>query len=296
MAVLTGGARFEQFFILKFDNQRFISKNQNPSSPKTRAKKYFMRHKLLLLFSLAFALAKGLNAQRNLPPDSDTPRNKGNAILLHLSLGAQLPAGDLADRFGLNGTFGGNVEFITAHNLILGAEAQGIFGSTVREDPLEILRTPEGDIIGNNRLIASVVLRQRGMYFGGYVGKLFVFDEIERSGLRVTLGGGWLQHRIRVQDDSRSVTQLTGEYLKGYDRLAGGFALQQFIGWQQLGAQRRANWMLGLDLSQGFTETRRDWDFSSMQKLTGRRLDLRFGVRLAWALPFYRGKSSEIYY
>jgi hypothetical protein len=284
-----------QFFYLSLKINVLSQKPKIQNRPKL-ARQNTMPHRPLLLFFLAIAFAKGLNAQRNPPPDSDTPRNKGNAILLQLSLGAQLPAGDLGDRFGLNGTFGGGLEFITANNFIFGAEGQGIFGSTVREDPLEILRTPEGDIIGNNRLVASVVLRQRGMYFGGHVGKLFVFNEIERSGLRVTLGGGWLQHRIRVQDDSRSVTQLTGEYLKGYDRLTGGLALQQFIGWQQLGAQRRANWMLGLDLSQGFTETRRDWDFSSMKKLEGRRLDLRFGIRLAWALPFYRGKSSEIYY
>lgn len=81
-------------------------------------------------------------------------------------------------------------------------------------------RTPEGDIIGNDRLLASVVLRKRGYYFGGLVGKLFTFNE-KRSGIRLTLGAGLLRHWIRIQDDNSSVPELTGDYKKGYDRLTG---------------------------------------------------------------------------
>ena len=33
-----------------------------------------------------------------------------------------------------------------------------------------------------------------------------------------------------------------------------------------------------------------------MKKLEGNRLDLRFGIRLAWTLPFYTGNAEDIYY
>lgn len=33
-------------------------------------------------------------------------RNKGKAILLHITFGAHLPAGDMADRSGADGSFG----------------------------------------------------------------------------------------------------------------------------------------------------------------------------------------------
>lgn len=224
------------------------------------------------------------------------PHNKGKAILVHLSGGYQWPGGDLSDRFGANGALGGGGEYLLDNNWIIGAEGQYLFGRDVGEDPLAILRTPEGDIIGNERMPASVVLRERGWYAGGLIGRLFTFGRDARAGLRVSVGAGWLQHKIRVQDDSKSVTQLTGDYIKGYDRLTGGLALHQFVGWQNLGAQRRSNWLIGFEFNQGFTQTRRDWDFTEMRKLDGRRLDLRFGLRASWTLPFYVGEASKIYY
>lgn len=254
--------------------------------------------KIQLLFAV-LSLCAGRAAAQNFPehPEPGEPRNKGKAILLHLSGGYQWPGGDLADRFGANGALGGGLEFLTENNWILGAEGQFLFSKNVGEDPLAILRTPEGDIIGNQRTPASVVLRERGWYAGGLVGRLFTFGrEGSRTGLRVSLGAGWLRHKIRIQDDDRSVTQLTGDYRKGYDRLTAGLALNQFIGWQNLAPDRRSNWMIGFEFNQGFTKTRRDWDFAEMRKLDGNRLDLRFGLRATWTLPFYVGNAREIYY
>lgn len=229
-------------------------------------------------------------------PAESERRNKGNAILLHLAGGAQWPGGDLAERFGPNGALSLGLEYLTANNWIAGAEGQFLFGSTVKDDPLAILRTPEGDIIGNDRNLADVLLRERGLYVGAHVGRLFTFGRDARSGLRATFGAGWLQHKIRIQDDTRSVTQLTGDYQKGYDRLTGGLALQQFLGWQNLAPDRLANWIFGFEFSQGFTQSRRDWDFTEMRRLDGRRLDLRFGVRASWTLPFYNRPARSIYY
>ncbi len=92
------------------------------------------------------------------------------------------------------------------------------------------------------------------------------------------------------------MVQIRDDYKKGYDRLCGGPALQQFIGWQKVGYGRDMSWLFGFEFNQAFTQTRRDWDFAEMRKLEGRRVDLRFGVRLAWTLPFYTGTAEEIYY
>lgn len=253
--------------------------------------------KRILFLSGIFSIIALLAQAQKFPehPDNTDARNKGKAILLHFDVGLHLPGGDLADRFGLNGAFGGGAEFLTDQNFFFGLSAQGFFGTTVNEDPLAILRTPDGYIIGNDRAYASVVLRQRGLYAGGTIGKIFTIQS-KRQGLRVALGAGWQQHRIRVQDNRQVLTQLTGDYIKGYDRLTGGLNLQQFIGWQYLGPKRRGNWMIGFDFHQGFTQSRRDWDFNDKKKLEGKRLDLRFGIKAAWTLPFYLTKSSEIYY
>ena len=228
-------------------------------------------------------------------PVAQEDRNKGKAILTHLLFGYHLPGGDLSDRFGQAFSAGLGGEFLTKNNFILGLEGHFYYGNVVKEDPLAILRTPEGDIIGNDRLLASVVLRQRGLYTGALVGKMFTFNK-NRNGLRVTLGAGWSSHKIRIQDDKSSVTQLTGDYLKGYDRLTAGLGIQQFIGWQFLAGNRRANWLLGFEFGQAFTNTRRDWDFNDRRKLDQKRVDLRFGVRAIWTLPFYIGNAKEIFY
>lgn len=222
-------------------------------------------------------------------------RNRGKAILVHLTAGAHLPGGDLADRFKHTGSFGGGVEWMTAGNVAFGIEGHYQFGSQVKDDPLALIRTPEGAIIGNDQFLAEVDLRARGHYLGGYLGKLFPIGK-QRSGIRITFGAGAMRHKIRLQDNNNTAVQVSGDYAKGYDRLTGGLALQQFIGWQHLGANRRSNWFFGFELNQGFTTSLRDWDFTEMRKLDEKRTDLRFGIRLGWTLPFYQGGADKIYY
>lgn len=262
--------------------------------PRQDAKIFKMKRiTLFLFFSIGLAAAAG--AQKFPDHPSGEPRNTGPAILFHVSAGTHLPGGDLAKRFGQDASIGGGLELITGNNFLLGAEGHFLFGQKVKEDPLTIIRTPEGDIIGTDQFIASVFLRERGFYVGGMIGKLFPAGK-KRSGLRITAGAGMLRHKIRLQDDSQSVNAISGDYAKGYDRLTGGLALNQFIGWQHLAANRRANWFIGLEFSQGFTKSLRDWDFSEMRKLEGSRTDLRFGIRAAWTLPFYVGNAEKIYY
>lgn len=253
-----------------------------------------MFSKILSLFS-ALIFATTICAQTTPEAPKAEYASKSKGVLAHFTLGGHQPGGDLQKRFGLNGSIGAGAEFVTSNDWFVGLEGAFIFGSKVKEDPLSILRTPEGDIIGNDRTLATVRLQERGMYLGATLGKLFTFGE-HRRGLRVTLGGGWEQHRIRALDDARTVAQLTGDYKKGFDRLCGGPALQQFVGWQHVGRGRDMSWMVGLEFNQAFTHTLRDWDFSAMKKIDEQRLDLRFGIKLAWTLPFYIGNAEEVYY
>lgn len=250
----------------------------------------------LFLLPLALALSLPAFAQQRFPEHPEAvKRNEGQAILLHIAFGTHLPAADMARRFGQDGSMGLGLEWMTANNFLLGAEGHYFFGGESKEDPLAILRTPEGNIIGNDQYVATISLKQRGFYAGGMLGKLFTFGE-KRSGLRITLGAGLLRHKIRLQDDSQSVGAIAGEYAKGYDRLTGGLALNQFVGWQHLSNNRRSNWMIGFEFNQGFTQSLRDWDFSTMGKLEGSRTDLRFGIRATWTLPFYLGNADNLYY
>ncbi len=249
-----------------------------------------MRYVALILFLISGALL----------PAQTSELNKGNGILLNFTFSGQLSGADLAQRFGPSLSVGSGADWLTEkQNFLFGLEGYYFFGEEVKQDVLALLRTPEGEIIGNDRSYADIQLRQRGFYLGALVGKLFsISAKNPRAGLRAALGAGLLQHKIRIQDDPfRAVPQLTGDYKKGYDRLSNGLALRQQVGYQVLSTDRRVNFYIGLECTQGFTRSRRDFNFDTRSQDTTRRLDLQYGVRLAWVLPFYVGKTAgEIYY
>ena len=226
--------------------------------------------------------------------------NEEAAILFNFNYALQNPGGDLSDRFDRNSNFGIALEYLTkpSSNLIFGLEGQVLFGNNVKENVLVNLLTEEGALIGNDRNYADVRLSQRGFYIGALAGKLFPLSSVnKRSGIRITIGSGLLQHKIRIQGDPvREVPQLSGEYAKGYDRLTNGLALTQFIGYQYLAVNKRVNFYIGIDLTQAFTRSRRDFDFDRMAADTEDRLDLLYGFRIGWTLPFYLAPADEIYY
>lgn len=247
---------------------------------------YPMIRAFILLFLLYFSVP--IRAQ-DAPP----------GLLLNFSYAAQWPGGDLSDRFGQNFSLGLGGEFITKKkHLLLGLEGNYLFGDQVKTNVLANLQTPEGFIIASDKSYANVFLRERGFYLGGRLGKIFgLSPNNPRSGLRVTLGAGLLQHKIRVQDDpTRFVPQLAGDYKKGYDRLTNGLTLKQFIGYQHLDPNGRINFFAGFEIMEGFTQSRRDFDFDTRRADTENRFDLLWGIRLGWVLPFYFSGGEDIFY
>ncbi len=237
-----------------------------------------------------FFLTTTLSAQSNEQP----ALNQGNAILFDIFYGAALPGGDLDDRFGNSFDIGGGLEWMTGdQNWIFGVAGGVIFGRKVEEDVLANLRTPEGQIIGSNAAWANIGIRQRGFHVEARFGKLIpLIKNNTRSGLRLALGLGLLQHKIRLQEDPQSfVPQVIDDYAKGYDRLTNGLMVSEFIGYQHLANNKLVNFYAGIELTQGFTKNRRDWDFpTNGPSDQSSRTDLLFGFKVGWVLPFYISK------
>jgi hypothetical protein len=226
------------------------------------------------------------------------PASEQRAILVRFGYGPQLPAGELADRFGTSWSIQGQIDLLTKKNWLFGLQGQYFFGNEVKQDVLAGLRTEAGFIIGNQRSPADIQLRERGLFLGLQAGRNFLINpQQSKSGILVTLAGGWLLHRIRLQaDPAQTVNQVIAEYRAGYDRLTAGPALHQFIGYQNLDARGRLNFYVGIEMMEGFTQSQRDWDFAAQTALTGNRVDLLFGIRAGWILPFYQGDPEEIFY
>lgn len=251
-----------------------------------------MNHPRLIAALLCVTLSTSLAAQ------SWDGYNEGKTFLFNFSYGPQLPLEDLKARFGLNFAPEVSVDYMTPNNWTFGVQGQFLFGNQVKEDVLFRLRTESGDIIGNDRNPADVQLRQRGSYYGLRVGRLFGLGEKnERSGIRVNLGAGLLQHRIRIQKDpSRFVPQVDGDYAKGYDRLSNGLAFYQFIGYQHIGKNNSLNLTAGFELIEGLTQSRRSFNFDTQTQDTDRRLDVLAGFRVTFTMPLYLGEANEIFY
>ena len=195
---------------------------------------------------------------------------------------------------GGNSSVGAGIDIMSKKNLLLGFQANLIFGNHVEEDVMETLRNDEGLIFGDESGIANVQLRERGLYFGGHACKIFRLSEKSRSGVRVTGGIGFFQHKIRIQEDPTVfVSHLTTAYKKGYDRLTNGIAFTEFIGYHILSKSRLINFFAGFEFTQAITASRRSFNFDTRSQDQGTRHDRLWGIRFGWSLPFYIGENPD---
>lgn len=250
-----------------------------------------MIQKILILLLCCFPFIVEAQIEKN---------NSGNVLFFNFEFGMQTPGGDLKDRFGNSSGIGLSANYmLDPSNISFSVESSFLFGREVKEDVIRDLRNEDSLLIGNNRILADVRLRMRGFYLGIGVGKLFAISEKnKRSGIKVNLGLGLMQHKIRIQADPESFAPLlTGEYIKGYDRLSNGLSLREFVGYQHLSNNRLLNFYAGFEFTQAFTQSRRDYDIPTRQKDETKRTDLLWGFKVGWTLPFYVGENAEeIYY
>ncbi len=225
--------------------------------------------------------------------------NKNTILNLGFDYSFQIPGGDLKDRFGGSTGLGGKIEFLLKNNFSISGDGFFFFGRNVKEDPIASLRGRDGLFIATNFSQANIFLRERGFYMGGSIGKIFpVLKNNKRSGIKIDLGVGLFQHKIRIQDDPEAfVPIIANEYKKGFDRLSNGLALRQFVGYQHLSNNRLINFYVGFEFVQAFTQNRRSINFDTMASDDTRRFDLLSAFKIGWILPFYLGeKGEEIYY
>jgi len=183
--------------------------------------------------------------------------------------------------------------------LFYGIEGNFFFGSNVKEDVLTQLRTMDGSIIGINGETGDVGLKERGIYFGVHTGKIFSTTDKNSSltGIRTQIGFGLLQHKIRVQDNLKSIVPLNKEYRQGYDRLTNGGAIHLAAGYQYDSPYNNFHFKIMGDMMAGLTKSRRDLDYATGVYLDQKRTDILFGINIAYVVMISRTSTAEnIYY
>jgi hypothetical protein len=211
----------------------------------------------------------------------------------------QVPGGDMKDRFGISSAIGPGFMLKTKNNWLLSAETGFMFGSNVKNQQyiLENISTSEGWVIDANGTYAEIHMYERGFSAIAGLGKIFPgLGPNPNSGIMLMLKGGYLQHKIRIENTDNAAPQLDGDYKKGYDKLSGGPALSGFVGYMYLGNNRIASFFGGLSFTQAWTKMERFYDFHDMKKDNKVHSDMLYELKIGWIIPFYKRAPQEFYY
>lgn len=213
--------------------------------------------------------------------------------------GANIPGDDYKDRFGFTNHLGGIFGWKFETNWILAVDGNFMFGGAVNEEGiLDNISDSQGTITNVSGTQAEVLLMQRGFNVNGNFG--FIFPNSghnPNSGVMFLLGGGYMQHKIRIETQEDEVPQIQDEYLQGYDRLTAGFNTSQFLGYNYMADRGIYNFYVGFYFIQGHTYNKRSlfWDRPDFEVPTERRLDTQYGLRFGWMVPAYKRKTREFY-
>lgn len=250
---------------------------------------------LILLFIFNLVSAQEITKEKK---NNDAIYN--NAILIEPIIQVNFPGADLSKRFGAMFNFGAGIDYKFGKNIYVGAEGAFIFGPKAKEtDHIKNTLAGSGLIITDEGALDDVNLSMRGAIVKATAGKSFYFNKQKPSnGLLLKFGVGYLQHRILIDVDKRITPQLSGDYAKGYDRLSRGFLLSQYIGLVKLEKGKYVNLSLGFEMTEAFTKNARPHDFYLNQKLTDKKIDLMFGIKMTWMIPVYTGETTtnDYYY
>lgn len=217
-----------------------------------------------------------------------------SSIGVHVS--GQIPLKDMAKRFSNSLSAGLSFNWKTKHNVLFGVEGSYFFGKNVKEDVLTSLKNSDGFVTDNEGFPAQITITQRGWNIYANVGKVFSkLGHNPNSGLIITAGLGYMQHKIKLYDVNQKVAAIKGNLAKGYDRLSGGFALTQFIGYHYLSNNRLTNFTIGIEFYEGFTKSLRGFNYDTGLPDTQKRLDVLTGLRIEWQLPLYK-RTKDFYY
>jgi hypothetical protein len=256
-----------------------------------------MRSVFLALFLVAGIAISGFAQEDLFGGDKKQPA-KGWVISVH-ALGEK-PMADMAERFGSSYRFGPNVFYKTSSNWTIGVKGDFIFGNKVHEpgflDNMNSSNTTS--ILNNNGARGGFGVYERGYTVGIQGGRIFnkILSKQPDNGLMIMTTVGFIQHRILLSDKNDEYPQIAPAYRKGYDRLANGLFIEQFVGYSYFDKRGFLNFNIGLNMLAGFTQGRRTYWFDVQKPGNDKRLDILTGIRLSWYIPAFKRKSEELFF
>jgi hypothetical protein len=253
-----------------------------------------------VLFLLIAASARAQDKDKLFGTEAPKPRS---GFILNGNADFDIPAADMAKRFGDSYRLGPAVLYKTTSNWIFGAKFDFIMGSKIKQDSLMINITDRYsaksgglyEFINNSGERIGIPVYERGYAVGITAGKIIVLNKMHPdNGLMLLATGGFIQHKLDIYDKDKVVPQLRGVYLKGYDRLTNGAFVEGYAGYTYFSKFQLVNFTIGIDALFGFTQGRRDYLYDVMRPDNAQRLDILFGLRGGWFIPIFKRKSEDL--
>ncbi len=216
------------------------------------------------------------------------------------------PGGDLDDRFGFTSHLMIEGGYKFRSNFYFTGGVEFLFGNRINEPVAQAITSLNGtpqtgyvqQAIGADGVWYDIRMYQRGFIIPVRLGKIIpiVKTHNQNSGLFVELGAQFIQHKVRIEVVGDNVPQLANEFIPGYDRLTNGIGITEAIGYRYHSNRKFINFQIGLQLSQNFTQSRRDWNYDYGRKDETKRIDLLNGFRVGWIFPIYQSVDTRAYY
>lgn len=235
--------------------------------------------------------------------DSTEVQRKGQSeILINAIVQYNALQGELESKYKNFVGLGGGLMYKTRNDWYIGMEGEFLFrDNTKNQNDVIANISNNGKVLGENGRVSNIFITQRGMSLQFLkIGKLLwkrpVLNGNSSSGILTTVGIGILQHQFRIIDRSGKAPQLSKNYAKGYDQMRNGLSVNPFIGYVYYDNEKFINFILGVEYTLAWTESRRSFDFGLMKKDESVDLDRMLNLKLIWNIPIRKKLSRDYYY
>ncbi len=219
-------------------------------------------------------------------------------FFIPVNFGFSIPSDELSERFGHSYRAGTGCFFRTFTGWTFGVEGDFWFGERVltRDKILKSVSNEQGEVLDHLGLEANLMTFQRGWIASAFFGKLLpIWNYNPNSGVLITLGGGYIQHRIRLESGHQQsiIYQIENEYQRGYDRLNIGWQGRIYVGYLHAGNFQTYNFMVGIEHLYGRTMSVRGFDYAvgqSDENIIGNGITT---LKISWFFSMYRERITR---
>lgn len=205
------------------------------------------------------------------------------------------PSGDFSKTFGNFNSIGFGGLFKSKNNWVLGVELNYLFGKEVKTNSiLNNLGSSGGYLsstFGDPGNFSVGMNGWAGFIKGGRV--IGLSKRNMNSGILLTAGIGFLQHKVKLTSHDGNIPSLDKNYVRGYDRFSNGIAFSEFVGYSYQSRNRLVNFYFGLELIQAKTYNRRGYNYDQMAEDKGLKTDLSTSLRFGWMIPIYLNTKEQ---